>query len=316
MAVTVYRWDDPGAPVLSNPSAGSLIGVLDACLVNGYGTKPAAGWTKEFSGTNLAAYRQGAGSMCYLRVNDGTGSFKATARGYESMTDVDTGTNDFPTAAQLVNGIYIALSTSVTAVQKPWIVLADEKRFYLWVGASVLTAASALSASTTWQGLFFFGDIVSFRPGDTYCCQIAGSDSSSTATERFGIGGSISSVNAGCFIARNAAQAVGAINNNRSFDYHGANALTTMGSSSCVAYPDPISGGLNLSRVHVSNGIATVGVRGRMPGMFAPLNALPGNNGDTFSGTGDLAGRTFILLDCGGGPERCRVALETSDTWD
>ena len=316
MTMTVYRWDDPGAPVLSNPSAGSLIGVLDACLVNGYGTKPAAGWTKEFSGTNLAAYRQGAGSMCYLRVNDGTGSFKATARGYESMTDVNTGTNGFPTAAQLVDGVYIAIGIDMTAANKPWIVVANNKRFYLWVGASKLTAASALSASTTWQGLFFFGDIVSFRPGDAYCCQIAGSDSASTATERFGIGGSISGVNAGCFIARNAAQAVGAINNNRSFDYYGAKASATMGSSTCVPYPDPISGGLNLSRVHVSNGIATVGVRGRMPGMFAPLNALPGNNGDTFSGTGDLAGRTFILLDCGFWSTRCRVALETSDTWD
>ena len=316
MAVTVYRWDDPDAPVLSNPSTGSLIGVLDACLVNGYTGKTGAGWTKAFSGTNLAAYRQGAGSMCYLRVDDGTGSFKVKMRGYESMTDIDTGVNAFPTTAQLANGVYVALSTSVTAVQKSWIVLADNKRFYLWTGASVLTAASALSASTTWQGLFFFGDIVSFRPGDAYCCQIAGSESASTATERFGIGGAISGVNAGCFIARNAAQAVGAINNNRSFDYYGSNSSSTMGSSSCVAYPDPISGGINLSRVHVSNGSATVGVRGRMPGMFAPLNALPGNNGDTFSGTGDLAGRTFILLDCGFWSTRCRVALETSDTWD
>ena len=91
MAVTVYRWDDPDAPVLSNPSAGSLIGVLDACLVDGYTGKTGAGWTKAFSGTNLAAYRQGAGSMCYLRVDDGTGSFKVKMRGYESMTDIDTG---------------------------------------------------------------------------------------------------------------------------------------------------------------------------------------------------------------------------------
>ena len=74
MTVIVYRWDDPSAPVLSSPSAGSLIGVLDACLVNGYGSKAAAGWTKAFSGTKLAAYRQGGGSMCYLRIDDGTGT--------------------------------------------------------------------------------------------------------------------------------------------------------------------------------------------------------------------------------------------------
>lgn len=61
MGVTVYRFDDAGAPTLS-AAAGALISVLDACLVNGYGAKPAAGWTKAFSDTNQAAYRQGAGS--------------------------------------------------------------------------------------------------------------------------------------------------------------------------------------------------------------------------------------------------------------
>lgn len=315
MAVTVYRWDDPDAPVLSNPSAGSLIGVLDACLVNGYPGKSGAGWTKAFSGTNLAAYRQGAGSMCYLRVDDGTGSFKATARGYESMTGIDTGTGGFPTTAQLANGVYIAIGITATAANKPWIVVADNKRFYLWVGVSLTTAAD-ISTSTTWQGLFFFGDIVSFRPGDAYCCQIAGSESASNGTERFGASAHLSASNAGSFIARNAAQVAGSVNNGRFIDYYGSGYSSVIGSSSSAAYPDPISGGINLGRVHVTNGAATLGVRGRMPGLFAPLNALPGNNGDTFSGTGDLAGRTFILLDCGSATTRGRAALETSDTWD
>ena len=315
MAVTVYRWDDPDAPVLSNPNAGSLIGVLDACLVDGYTGKTGAGWTKAFSGTNLAAYRQGAGSMCYLRVDDGTGSFKVKMRGYESMTDVNTGTGEFPTTTQLANGVYAAIGTSTTAANKPWIVVADNKRFYLWVGASLTTAVD-ISTSTTWQALFFFGDIISFRPGDTYCCQIMGSDSASNGTERFGLAGALTSVIAGSFIERDAAQAAGAVNNGKHFDYYGASSSTTMGSTACVDYPDPITGGINLSRIHVSNGATVKGIRGRLPGVFAPLNALPGNNGDTFSGVGDLDGRTFILLDCGSSTTRCRVALETSDTWD
>ena len=314
MAVTVYRWDDPDAPVLSNPSAGSLIGVLDACLVNGYPGKSGAGWTKAFSGTNLAAYRQGAGSMCYLRVDDGTGSFKVKMCGYESMTDIATGVNAFPTTAQLANGVYAAIGIDTTAAKKPWIVVADNKRFYLWVGVS-LTTADAISTSTTWQAMFFFGDIISFKPGDAYSCQIIGSDSAGNGTERFAASELLDRGIAGSFIARGAAQTVGSVNNSRCFDYFGSSASSTIGSPQAVAYPDPISGGINLSRVLVSNG-ATEGVRGRMPGLFAPLNALPGNNGDTFSGTGDLAGRTFILLDCGSGLTRGRAALETSDTWD
>ena len=315
MAVTVYRWDDPGAPVLSNPSAGSLIGVLDACLVDGYTGKTGAGWTKAFSGTNLAAYRQGAGSMCYLRVNDGTGSFKVKMLGYESMTGIDTGVNAFPTTAQLANGVYAAIGTSTTAANKPWIVVADNKRFYLWVGITLTTAVN-ISTSTEAQEMFFFGDIISFRPGDTYCCQIIGSDSASNGTERFGIVGALTSVTAGSFIARDAAQAAGSVNNSKYYDYYGGNSSPTIGSANGVAYPDPITGGINLSRIHVSNGATVKGIRGRLPGVFAPLNALPGNNGDTFSGVGDLDGRTFILLDCGSWTTRCRVALETSDTWD
>ena len=40
MAVTVYRSTDTGAPALYTDSAGSLITILDACLVNGYGSQP------------------------------------------------------------------------------------------------------------------------------------------------------------------------------------------------------------------------------------------------------------------------------------
>ena len=47
MPVTVYRSTDAGAPLLTN-SNGSLIAVLKACLVDGYGSKASAGWTAPF----------------------------------------------------------------------------------------------------------------------------------------------------------------------------------------------------------------------------------------------------------------------------
>lgn len=42
MTVRVYRWDDASAPTLTG-QLGSLITLLDAVLVNGYGSKTAAG---------------------------------------------------------------------------------------------------------------------------------------------------------------------------------------------------------------------------------------------------------------------------------
>lgn len=44
-APTIYRSDDPGAPVVTNDSKNGFYEVLKAALVTGYGSKPAAGWS-------------------------------------------------------------------------------------------------------------------------------------------------------------------------------------------------------------------------------------------------------------------------------
>jgi len=59
MPWTLYQSTDSGAPALSG-QAGSLLEVLDACLVNGYGGKAAAGWGIAFSSGNKRVYRPGA----------------------------------------------------------------------------------------------------------------------------------------------------------------------------------------------------------------------------------------------------------------
>src|SRR6478609_9197278 len=105
MTMRVYRWDDSSAPTLS-ASNGALITVLDAVLVNGYGSKTAAGWTKAFSGTNLAAYLQGSGSNGrYLRVDNSTSDNFPRLRGFKAMSAISTGTDGFPLDAQVSGGL-------------------------------------------------------------------------------------------------------------------------------------------------------------------------------------------------------------------
>ncbi|MCH4295565.1 hypothetical protein MJ923_14750 [Shewanella sp. 3B26] len=48
LPVIEYRWDDPGAPQLVNRTAAEWIDVFKKCLVDGYGTKPGAGWSVAF----------------------------------------------------------------------------------------------------------------------------------------------------------------------------------------------------------------------------------------------------------------------------
>lgn len=49
MTVRVFRSTDASAPALSG-RPGSFVSLLDACLVDGYTGKPAAGWTKPYTG--------------------------------------------------------------------------------------------------------------------------------------------------------------------------------------------------------------------------------------------------------------------------
>jgi hypothetical protein len=125
MAVGVYRYDDVGAPTLSG-TAGALIGVLDHALVTGQG------WSKVYSGTNLAVYRAPAGNQLYLRVDD-TGTTAARIVGYETMSAVSTGTGPFPTEAQVAGGLYAPKSANVNATARNWVIVANDRFFHMWV---------------------------------------------------------------------------------------------------------------------------------------------------------------------------------------
>lgn len=129
MTFRMYSSADPGAPTLSG--TGSIFTVLDAILVDGYGSKAPAGWTKAFTGTGKAAYRMATGagkSGAYLRIVDQLDSGRgARWRGYESMTDVDTGTNPVPTVAQVSgDGFYCWKSWTNDGTARYWQAWADD----------------------------------------------------------------------------------------------------------------------------------------------------------------------------------------------
>ena len=143
---TVYRSTDTDAPVLTG-IAGSLIAVLDACLVNGYTGKAAAGWTKAFSGTNKAAYKNNladGGSECLVRVvDDGTDDARvASFSAFATMSDIDTGTFETKT-------LYAYKSATNNSAARPWILVADGLTFHFYIpenGVGNLTETTFISA--------------------------------------------------------------------------------------------------------------------------------------------------------------------------
>jgi hypothetical protein len=181
MTVRVYRSTDASAPSLTG-TAGSLVSVLDACLVNGYGSQTAAGWTKSFSTTNKAAYRQNAtgannsASPMYLYVDDavpGThGGREARVCGFETMSAITpTGTGQFPTSGQSTVGVgtlVVRKSVSADGTVRPWVLIANGQTLYLFVETGDFVSPYPCTLA------FWFGDFKSYKASDTYAVMIVG----------------------------------------------------------------------------------------------------------------------------------------------
>jgi len=158
MTVRVYYSDDSGAPVLSG-TAGALLDVLKACLVNGYGSIDPLGWSEEFTGTNVSVFRAPQGRRYYLRIqDDGAVSttyteMKAVWIGYQSMTDIDTGTDAFGLATY-TQGSTISKSDELSTTTRPWILVGDEYCFHLFTYPDADNPTSGAG--------YFFGDAVAY----------------------------------------------------------------------------------------------------------------------------------------------------------
>lgn len=311
MTVRIYRWDDASAPVL-NGNAGSytIVDVLDKCLVTGYGAKAGAGWTKPFTGTGKAAFKQGAGSnQMYCLVDASASSQYPRFRGYETMTDIATGTNPFPNDTQLSGGGYMATSSTADAVARPWVVVADEKRFYLYIGFGETTAAGLVAAA--YRMLYFFGDLIPFKSGDAYATTILCSTSAATTTNLSATVGNQNTAQAGHYTARSHTQIGSSITSGKMHDAQRANGAAVVGGGG-GPYPDPVTGGMVLQPILSTDNVDNI-TRGYYPGLWSPMHLTPGNPGDTFSGAGAMAGKQFLLLWVGAAASR--ICIETSDTW-
>ena len=349
--VTVYRSSDASAPSLTG-QAGGLITVLDACLVNGYGSQANAGWTKSFSGTNKAAYRNSAvdGTGFYLHIDDtGTNNTakEALMTGFEVMTAIDTGTGQFPTSEQLnpfagsvTGGVVCRKSTTADSTARAWTCVADDTCFYLFTETG--DQAQPTAAMT-----FAFGDIFSYKSSDAYRCIIIGrnaGNSASSGNEAFGgllaPGATGSASIIGHFMPRSWTALGTSITVGKSIDYYmtgttsyncgttGNSGTSNFANGACVGaygagtsipYPNGPDGGLYLSPLWINHSSAR---RGYLKGAWCPVQDRPLNHNDTYSGTGNLAGKSFLVQWIyvtavnGMVPASIgQVHIETSSTW-
>lgn len=315
---TFYYSTDPSAPTLSG-TAGDLVAVLDACLVNGYGSKVAAGWTKAFAATHGSVYAQGGGNGFGVSVDDNAsgagGAQEALARGYEAPSAVGAGSGPFPTVAQLSTGIVIRKSAAASATTRQWIVVADDRSFYVFVQTG--DSAGVYLA-------FGFGDFYSLLTGDGYrtiICGRATANSSTLTVDNLDLlqgGGTNSAAMTGHYFARAYTGTGGAVEFAKRGDGNVLNSSVTAGMKGAMPYPNPTDGGLYLARVYITDpSTAPAGsIRGFMRGLWQWAHSVASVvDGDTFTGApgGALAGRSFQIIRASGNGGV--YAVETTN-WD
>ena len=126
-----------------------------------------AGWEKLFAGTNKAVFRSLNNGATRLPFRfDDSGAQTAYVRGYESMTDIDTGTGLFPTSTMSATGAPIDKSSEASALARKWWVIANDRTVYVGIDHTGQTYSSAC--------VHAFGDAVSRIINDQYRAFIAG----------------------------------------------------------------------------------------------------------------------------------------------
>jgi len=304
MTVRFYSSTDASAPVLSG--TGNFVDLLDAILVTGYGSQPAAGWTKPFTGTNKAAFLMattGDAPGYYVRILDQLDSGRGVAwRCYKTMSDVDTGTNPVPTVAQVPgNGISFWKSEANSAAARGWFCVADDRGFMFVSARDSATSFTVANTQTMYVGQ------MEPAPGLT----------------RSALDVAVHGSNAGTAFATNATT-LGAVRDSVSFSaaavsYISANiagldgsfpvcrrplGLNTAANSTAASLvgpgvPDPITGVLRLCPIYAfEESIISFGTnRGRMPYILSidgPISTSQILNNIEIVGENSTAGQTFV----------------------
>ncbi|MFZ6709538.1 hypothetical protein [Undibacterium sp. TC9W] len=251
-----------------------------------------AGWLKPFNATSTAAYKSadGASSGCYCRIDD-TNATMTRVVGYESMSDINTGTGQFPTNNQLAGGYYWQKSVFADNTQVKWLVFADARAFYL-------VRYPAMSSYPGVAEITYFGDIVPTKSGDAYACGITGNAYSHPGQFQATAAQLMYSAVAGAefYCARSYSGLGSAVQMGRTFPLMYSDTNVYSGAvPSATSFPNPADGGVYAVNFNLVE-FGSKAYRGVLPGALA----IPQSNAytilankDLIVGQGDLAGRSL-----------------------
>lgn len=359
-SVKVFTSAMTGAPVL-NGVAGSLLSILDACLVDGWGTLPItsinvsngvatvsfssphpyiknsvirvsganqsqingdwkvssivsansicficpavsdgamtgsmsgglapAGFMKKFSDTNVRAYCSSSvksyGKIIY--VNDSAQQY-STVMGYESMSDINTGSGKFPTAVQMPSGLFWVKSDTASSSSRKWALIADDRFILLYLRPS----------ATSDGGVLCFGDPNSVSDTDSFSTVISGAVS---GTSYYGMPGSLGAYGTtlgGMYVPRDSSGFGSALQASKITNFMSSGTYTSGSSygSYIPTFPNPSNNGLVLSPIYCIGG----GLRSVFPGVKSCPQNIGANFFDYFSLVDGGDGKSYMAIPVG-----------------
>jgi len=249
-------------------------------------------------------------------------TLRAGAKGYESMTDIDTRVGPFPYSVSDDQWVWWYKSDD-TGTARPWALVADDRMFYLWVNYN----------SNNGQRIYAFGDIVPLFSADQWCCVVQGHSSSSdnnycggmftlTHAETTGVGG--------CVIYRNH---IGTVMGRQllplwlfapqSVDRYTRNLFpAAIGGVQNIPFPHPTNMGTLTAPVYMfESALDDQVVRGRLPGVVGPTHVIPYNDLEVI-GTGGNQYIAFKVWASRGayhtytsGPRQGQVLIDIIGPW-
>jgi len=255
-----------------------------------------AGFSKAFSGTNKAAYRADdiTGTRLYCWIDD-TGTTNARGRGYETMSDVDTGTGLFPTDAQISGGGYVWKSGTASSATRKWTMIADTGMMYFFCDPN---------DNDSWFGGAVFGDGLSYISPDAYNAQLLVAATASANLPLYNLTSGAGST-AQHYLARSYTQLGTAVGG-----YRYSHGRTTQIGDQGQVYPALTGNAFHAWPVDYWEG--TTIARGLMPGLWNPLHDSNPDHGTIIDDIPQLEGRTIIVQRTG---NTARAAVDITGPW-
>jgi hypothetical protein len=157
LPVTVYRWDDVGAPQIANGKPSEILNILKKCLVQGYSSKASLGWSissEDAANVKIAFTNLGSGGSAVFYSDTGLD----TSSTYTRVTSCQSfvGFNDMH-----LQGFVGSVRCPSTSCK--WMLIGNGTAFYF-----MMFNNSATISSGDYRPMFFMGDFLSLFTNDAH----------------------------------------------------------------------------------------------------------------------------------------------------